>query len=280
MANVVLDVTSFPTIETITNLVRSDVRDDMPGATNTVGEGQILVNDLTVSVTMANLFNSAVREVCRKLRIVGAPMLIRDNYIMYNIPPMNGPMGFQVADPAVQVYIGFNGYYDGTLWHNGPGNSWQLQQGTYQVLRCWERENSSNDVFNDMGEPANGLEGVYQTSGWGRWEWRQNMVCLPGSLDYRDLRLRTNVILNAQFVANADPKTTYLPIMGCEEAVARTIDRLYAARQGGAMYDVRKAEADAAIWDLLNEEVTGRQGQNYATNAYGSEAPPVLNFGQ
>ena len=280
MANVVVDVTSFPTIQTITNLVRSDIRDDMPGATNTVGEGQILIDNLTTSVTMANLFNSAVREVCRKLRIVNAPMLIADNYVMSNIPPMNGPMGFQVADPAVQVYIGFNGYYDGTEWHNGPGNSWKLPQGTYQVIRCWERETDSQNNFCDLGEPSNGLEGVYQTSGWGRWEWRQNMICLPGSLDYRDLRIRYSMILNALFVANANPATTYLPIMGCEEAVARTIDRLYSARQGGTVYEMRKAESDAAIWDLLNEEVQGKQGQEYATNAYGNEAPPVINGGQ
>ena len=43
MANVVVDVTSFPTVQTISNLVRSDIRDDIPGATDTVGEGQILV---------------------------------------------------------------------------------------------------------------------------------------------------------------------------------------------------------------------------------------------
>ena len=108
MANVVVDVTSFPTVQTITNLVRSDIRDDMAGSTDTVGEGQILVDNLATSVTMANFFNSATREVCRKLRIVGAPMLIADNYILKNIPPMNGPLGFQVADPSVQVMIGFN----------------------------------------------------------------------------------------------------------------------------------------------------------------------------
>jgi hypothetical protein len=280
MANVVVDVSTFPTILTITNLVRSDVRDDMAGATNTVGEGQILVNDTTTSVTMANFFNSAVRELCRKLRIVNAPMLIADNYILKGIPPMNGPMGFQVADPSVQVYIAFNGYFDGSQWHNGPGNSWQLPQGCFQVMRVWERETGSNDVFQDMGEPANGMEGVYQTNGFGRWEWRQNQVCLPGSLDYRDLRLRYQMILNSLFVANANPATTYLPIMGCEEAVARIIDRLYSARQGGAIYEIRKAEADMAVDDLLNEEVQGKQGQEYTTNAYGNEAPPVLNYGQ
>jgi hypothetical protein len=276
MANVVVDVSNFPTVATITNLVRTDIRDDMAGATDTVGEGQILVDNLATSVTMANLFNSAVREICRKLRIVGAPMLIADNYIIANIPPINGPQGFQVADPAVQVMIGFNGYYDGTEWHANYG----LPQGCYQVLRCWERQTSSQNNFLDMGEPSNGLAGVYQTSGWGRWEWRQNMVCLPGSLDYRDLRLRYKMILNAMFVAHADPSTTYLPIMGCEEAVARIIDRLYAARQGGTVYEMRKVEADSAIWDLLNEEVQGKQGDNYQTLAYGSEAPPVINGGR
>jgi hypothetical protein len=224
---------------------------------------------MNVSVTMANFFNSSVREICHKLRIVGAPMLIADNYIMTNIPPMNGPMGFQVADPAVQVYVAFNGYFDGTLWHNGHGDSWQLPQGCYQVLRCWERETNSNNIFQDMGEPANGLAGVYQTCGWGRWEWRQNMICLPGSLDYRDLRIRCSMILNSIFVQHADPATTYLPIMGCEDAVARIIDRLYAARQGGAVYEMRKVEADSAIWDLLNEEVQGKQGIEYPTKAYG-----------
>ena len=275
MANVVVDVTSFPTVQTITNLVRSDIRDDMAGATNTIGEGQILVDNMTTSLTMANFFNSALREVCRKLRIVGAPMLIADNYIINAIPPMNGPLGLGVADPSVQVYVGFNGYYDGSQWDSTRG----LPQGCYQVMRCWERETSSQDVFCDMGEPANGLAGVYQTLGWGRWEWRQNMVCLPGSLDTRDLRLRYKMILNSIFVANANPATTYIPIMGCEEAVARGIDRLYAARQGGSVYEMRKVEADNAIYDLLSEEVQQKQGQNYQTLAYGDESLPILSYG-
>ena len=63
MPTVVVDVTSFPTVQTITNLVRSDIRDDMAGSTDTVGEGQILVDNLATSVTMANFFNSAVDRI-------------------------------------------------------------------------------------------------------------------------------------------------------------------------------------------------------------------------
>ena len=133
MPTVPLSVTSYPTIQTITNLVRSDVRDDMAGATGTIGEGQILVDNLATSVTMANFFNSAVRELSRQLRLDSAPMLIADNYIISNIPPMNGPMGLGVADPSVQVFVGFNGYYDGTLFHS----TYALPPGLFQVVRCW-----------------------------------------------------------------------------------------------------------------------------------------------
>jgi hypothetical protein len=276
MPTVTLNITSYPSIQTVTNLVRSDVRDDMAGATGTLGEGQILVDNLSISVTMANLFNSAVRELSRQLRLVNAPMLIADNYIIENIPPLNGPLGLQVADPSVQVNIGFNGYFDGTQWHS----AYKLPQGCFQVVRCWERETSSNDTFADMGEPSDGLAGVYQTNGWGRWEWRQDMVCLPGSLDNRDLRIRYLMILNASFVANANPATTYLPIMDCEEALARKIDRMYALRQGGTMWEMRKAESDKADADFLAEQVHRKQGTNYQTLAYGSEAAPVLNWGQ
>lgn len=276
MPIVVQNLTSYPTVQTITNLVRSDVRDDMAGATGTIGEGQILVDNLSVSVTMANFFNSAVRELSRQLRLVSAPMLIADNYIIANIPPINGPMGLQVADPAVQCYIGFNGYYDGSMWHATYG----LPQGVFQVIRCWERQNSSNDAFHDMGEPSNGLAGTYQANGWGCWEWRQDQVCVPGSLDYRDLRLRYLMILNAFFVANADPSMTYLPIMDCEEAIARKIGRMYARRQGGTLYEMAKAEETDATNMFLNEQVHRQQGTNYPTLAYGDESPMILGWGQ
>jgi hypothetical protein len=85
--------------------------------------------------------------------------------------------------------------------------------------------------------------------------------------------------LTPLFVANANPATTYLPLMDCEEAIARIIDRLYAARQGGALYDIRKAEADSAMYDAMNQENHRKQGINYATQAYGNERPPVINWG-
>ena len=267
-ASVLIGVTNYPTIQTICNLVRSDVRDDMAGATNTLGEGQILVDNIGISVTMANFFNAAHRELCRQLRIQSAPMLIRDNYVIYNIPPMNGPKGLAVADPAVQVAIGVNGYYDGTEWHGSYG----LPVGVFEVIRCWERQNSSNDTFADMGEPSNGMAGVYQNQGWGRWEWRNDMVWTPGSLDSRDLRIRYLMSPENLFLPNVDVSTTYVPIIGCEEALAAKIGRRYARRQGGAMYPIALQEEKDASREFLNESVKRQQGTNYQTLAYGNES--------
>jgi hypothetical protein len=68
--------------------------------------------------------------------------------------------------------------------------------------------------------------------------------------------------------------------MGSEEALARKIGRMYARRQGGSMFEIAKQESADATHDFLNEQAHRKQGTNYATLAYGSEAPPVLNYGQ
>src|ERR1700744_3008053 len=91
---------AYPTIETVLNLVRSLVLDDMPGATGIVGQGQIYVDDMSVSVTLSNFFNAALRELCRDLRTSQGPMLIRDNVIVTGLTPINGPNGLAAPDPA------------------------------------------------------------------------------------------------------------------------------------------------------------------------------------
>lgn len=276
MPIVTVDVTTYPSIQTVTNLVRSDIRDDMAGATGTIGEGQILVDNIATSVTMANFYNSAVRELSRQLRLVRAPMLIVDNYVLSGIPPMNGPMGLAVADPSVQVYISTSGYWNGSTFQT----AWSLPAGCFQVTKCMERETGSQNNFTHMAEPQNGLDGLTQTNGWGRWEWRQDRVNLPGSLDTRDLWMRYDMLLQAQFVQAANPATTYLPIMDCEESIARKIDRMYAYRQGGTMLMMARQEEKDATNAFLNEQIHRQQGVEYQTNAYGNEAAPLLSFGQ
>ena len=278
MPTVVLNISDFPSLLTITNLIRSKVRDDMPGATGTIGEGQILVNNMQISVTMANFFNEAVKETARALRIIEAPCLIADNYIIEGIPPLSGPLGLATADPTVQVWISSAGYYNGSTL----SPQWRLPSGVYDVERVWERETASNDNFCDMGEPAQGLAGVYQTSGFGRWEWRQNRINLPGSLDTRDLRVRYKMLLTDQIVASIPTSqyaTTYVPILDCSGLVAAKVVRMYAYRQGGTMYQMALQEEATAKSELLDPIVHRMQGANYPTQAYGDESPPVISWG-
>ena len=98
--------TNFPSLQQIANLVRSLVDDDQPGATGTPGEGQILTD---TSVTLQNFMDSAIRETYREIRIVGSGTLIRDMYMLYNVPPVNSPLGVGAVNPAVQVSLQFVG---------------------------------------------------------------------------------------------------------------------------------------------------------------------------
>jgi len=58
--------------------------------------------------------NSAIRALYRELRNVNDPALIYDNYIIPGVTPVNGANGPGVPDPAMQVYVGQDGYFGHT----------------------------------------------------------------------------------------------------------------------------------------------------------------------
>jgi hypothetical protein len=110
MPNVVVGVNQFPSLEDVTNLVRSLVNDDGAGATDTVGEGQIFVDNPSISPAMQRLLNASLKELYRELRIAGDPTLIADNYVLTNLPVIFGPEGQGVASPETQQSLGFQGF--------------------------------------------------------------------------------------------------------------------------------------------------------------------------
>src|SRR6266705_1289080 len=98
---------------TIMNLVRALVMDSQAGATGTPGEGQILTDNPAISPFVQPFLNSSIRELYRELRNVGQPTLLKDNVIVEGLTPVHSPrFGLAAADPAVQVYLGVNGYFD------------------------------------------------------------------------------------------------------------------------------------------------------------------------
>lgn len=260
--------TNYPALETILSLVRSLANDSFAGNTNTPGEGQVLT-DLYQATTsynpqLLNCFNSAIREMYRKLRNVKAKALIRDNYILTALPVVNGPLGASMPDPTVQTYLTWNGYFDGTALQA----AFVLPPDMMMPLKMWERQSNSTDPLNEMTEAKNGLTPQNQTDELRTWEWREGRINFRGALITRDVRLKYLAFLPAFFPTNPVVAgyfvNTQIPIFDCEEAVAYITLRNLTLGLNPAVFPTLKALADEAIMDLRNEEVRRMQGTNYS----------------
>ena len=257
---------TFPAIQDVTNLVRSWIQDDMAGATGTLGEGQIFPDNPALSVTMMNCFNSALRIVCRKLRTSTGPMLIFDNVILAAVPPLVSPtQGASSPDPSVQVNISKVGYFNGTTTVGTP----ILPANLLMVERLWERVTGSNDNFAPMSQPAQGLGSAYQNVYNGSWEWRQNQINMPGSIETMDLRMRYQGTIPALFLVGIDTASTYIPIDDCNETLAAYTLQQLGMRQGAQMLPGAMQWANDQIADFLNEQIKRDQGIPYPVYSFG-----------
>lgn len=264
----------YPSIQTVLDLVRSLVLDDMAGATDTVGEGQIYVDDMNVSVTLSNFFNAALEELCRDLRTSSGPMLIRDNYLLLGLPPINSALGLAAPNPAVQCYVNGAGYFDGTQMHP----TLLLPQDFYLPIKVSERLNNSDDSFDEVYQTVQGLPSCNQGSKFGRYEWRQDGIYLQGALTTRDLQLRYWSSLVDLYTKGVDLTQTYIPIKGCKSPLADKIVVKIARRISPERLADAKQSAKESLFSFLNEQAQQKQGLEYDPPAFGSESGPQLGF--
>jgi hypothetical protein len=264
-------LTNYPSLETIANLVRTIVNDDQAGATGTAGEGQILTDS---SVTLQNLMNSAIRDTYRDTRIMGQPTLIKDNYLVLNMPPINSTLGVGVVNPAIQVALTFDGYFDGletqTSWTNSGNVS--LPSDMILPLEMWEREASSPNPFEQMHQASGALCPRMQTSCLGEWEWRTDSIWMNGATLTKDIRLRYIATYADLASSSIDWSTTYVPVMDSQEAIADKISVRYAARLGGDALADAKLSAAQSLLKLKQQVTRDRQKIDYRTRPYGNGA--------
>jgi|HubBroStandDraft_6_1064221.scaffolds.fasta_scaffold16057_5 hypothetical protein len=186
-------VGGYPSLSTITNLVRVFQNDWQRGATQTYGEGKI-TTDQGAPIPGGNpspqtlpALSSAIREVYRELRNVGEPRLIRDN-VQANLPANS------VTGPTIQTYLAFDGYWDGGVLNPSP----VLPSDMIRPLRLWEQQTGNQLPFIPMKQPQFGLTSRNQTFALGEWEWREDQLNFVGALCPITIRMRYEAAL-AQF---------------------------------------------------------------------------------
>ena len=251
---------------TIMNLVRALINDSQAGATATPGEGQVFTDNPAISPFTQPFLNSSIRELYRELRNVGQPALIKDNVIVTGLTPVYSPTyGLAAADPAVQVYLGGNGYFDGNTI-----NANLLLPGDMVVPeRVWERETNSNNPFIPMTQPQFGLPSRFQTPALGEWEWRNEAIWMCGSTQTRDLRLRYYCALPQFFSSTLDFAATCVPIIDCTDAVAYKTATKYAIMLGSPGLADLRAEAAEQMRQLKLTHVRREQSIDYNRIPYG-----------
>ena len=250
----------------ICNLVRGLINDSQAGATNTPGEGQVFTDNPSISPFVQPFMNSAIRALYRELRNVGDPALVFDNYIIPAITPINGANGLAMPDPALQVYVSQNGYFDGTqIWPNLalPGNLLYME-------RLFERQTSTNNTFAPMKQQQSGLNSRPQQPTLMEWEWRNYQIWMVGSTQTNDLRLRFWGQLPTFYSATLDFASTYVPIIDCADAVAYKIAVMYSRMLGTPGLDDLKIEAKEQMFQLKNAVVRRTQSTDFQRIPYGN----------
>lgn len=168
------------------------------------------------------------------------------------------------TDTTVQVFLNYNGYFDGTTLQVSP----VLPQNFVRPLDMWERiyqAGTNPAALLEMDIIQNGLPGVTKTL-WNRmWEWRDDTLYMPGATDATDLRIRFFGFFS-DFVdvggspgpnqtANAPWFQQPIPVMQCIDSLADYICReIEIARQNAAGASLFEMSAQSNAQLILNRD--------------------------
>jgi hypothetical protein len=253
----------YPNLQAMMDLFRSMINDDGSGADGPQG-GIIATN--TAPFTLPFL-NASIRWMYRKLRNIGDPALLIDNYLLLGIPALTGP------NPAVQVSLGFLGYFNGFA----NSNQWTLPAGAMGIDRAWERTSQTGLDFYPMTAAPDGLPPRQQCSRMGQYEWRGNAMWMPGALEAVDLRLRCKITIPDILGSSIVFPDTYVPILDSQDAIVDRMLVLYARRFAPEQAAMADASSKESIGELQLETIRNAQRQNNMRPDFGEEA--VMGFG-
>lgn len=242
-----------PSLEAICLLFRSLIND-----TFSSGAGQIATD---TAPFMKPFLNSAIRDLYSDLRIVGDMRVVRDNFIVANIPAI------PAADPSTQVALTYQGYYNGQTWNN----SYLLPPDLLWVMKLWQRTSNTGSTFHPMSIASDGLHGSYQGDHLGQYEVRgNNEIWMNGALQNADLRIRYMATFPDILGDNIDFATTFVPIQDCTNAIAFKMCAYYAFRLTPEQFQMAESQAEKYTKKLIAESVLNSQNKQFERQPFGT----------
>lgn len=261
--------TTYPVISDVFNSARVIMNDTFKGKTGTFGEGRIFTNDWTPSITHLNL---ALQALQRDLENSGYHTTTEEIFYA-SVPAIAGPLGSSVCDPTVQVYMDWNGFFDGTILHDlatDPALPLDF------ILPIWVQERATGSLaqFHEIMPAKNGLPSLYQTTSMGEWEWRGDALYFNGSVIPIDLRVRYRSNMLPQFPTTLNPSsfaTAYIPFPDCCDVVAYRIAYIFTSARSEEKAESLLAGYQDGLNKIANRQTRSDQQTRYSREPYGNE---------
>jgi len=223
--------------------------------------GQTLSNDKPFTI---EYLNASVEDCQEYLANNGVTSNIKDDFILTPLTPV------PAANPAIQVYVSAEGYFNGATMSKTPA----LPPDLIVPLRLWERQTGSGQIFQPMNQPEDGLPSVQQGTYFGMWEWREDKIALFGSTQSRELRMRYEAAL-LPIGTDADLAEAIIKIRGGKRAVAFGIAEYYAGARGAPQQTWAAQQKKARLDELVNRQVRKDQRIAFRPKAYNADRSSI-----
>lgn len=210
------------------------------------------------------LMNDSLEWFQNEVNNHGVESFVKETFLL-NVTPaafLNLDTGAPAPlDPGQQINISDTGFFDGSISHLTP----QVPTDLLVPLRMWERQNGSLENWVDMIERPGGLPPVTPGSRLRIWEWRQDAIYMPGSIQTNDIRLRYTGS-HATFVTTMD--TLYF--RGAVGAIAYKTASTYLASKNPQASQAAMAEAELRVNQICTRSARMKQRAPISRISYGS----------
>lgn len=221
------------------------------------GQGLILTNTAPFTT---EFLNAALEELQDRMGNAAAEIVLTwDNIILTPILPV-------AINPATQIFISYEGFFDGTTMHESPS----LPTNIISVKKLEERITGSDLPFLDMGQPMENLPSVNQSAYLNYWEYRGDRIYMIGSTSTEDLRLRGEI--RQMPIAAADAPTlnnVQISILASINAMACIVAWHYAKARGAKAAQIMQSEKEYFIKQIRRRYSRRAQGIQYQRRFYG-----------
>jgi len=175
--------------------------------------------------------------------------------ILPQVPPS------YIVDPAVQVYVSYQGCNDGYNTFANP----HLPADMGTPLRLWERPSGTIADFTEMLPVNDGLPSRPQTGTLQQWDWQSQAIYFVGANTLTDVRLHYQ-----RFYPDLVDGTSLVMVPWSDRALAFLMGRTFGAARGSPMWQYMNGQYDDALTSMVQMTSRKKQRGSHRRRPYGS----------